>query len=291
MNGVIGWSRQVLPSWPYADPGCGPSSAGSRLRPSPASPRLMKRRPRAPPGFGEFYDVAYFGSMGRRMTRSVIFGGGTGVRGSSRTGLGSGPDLRPRCSATPGPPTTGVMSRAAAGDLLRGRAPGECVADRADRRGSHPAGGGPGCGVPRRGARRPRGGRSVVRRDHRRRPRGRARPRVARPHARRRNRADHPDDPRAPVHRCRRAGPDRDHRSAPVEREPGGGGRQLASKSATFDGILDRVRNTLDGQPAISEPERADMLADLRGAPRQRQARDRAVRAADRSRASGCWRR
>ena len=51
------------------------------------------------------------------------------------------------------------------------------------------------------------------------------------------------------------------------------GASGFASKSATFDGILDRVRNTLDGQPAISEPERADMLADLREHRAERQAR------------------
>ena len=51
------------------------------------------------------------------------------------------------------------------------------------------------------------------------------------------------------------------------------GASGFASKSATFDGILDRVRNILDGQPAISEPERADMLADLREHRAERHAR------------------
>ncbi len=51
------------------------------------------------------------------------------------------------------------------------------------------------------------------------------------------------------------------------------GASGFASKSATFDGILERVRNTLDGQPAISEPDRADMLADLREHRAERQAR------------------
>ena len=38
MNGVIGWSRQVLPSWPYADPGWGHSSQD---RPCPVA-RIAK---------------------------------------------------------------------------------------------------------------------------------------------------------------------------------------------------------------------------------------------------------
>jgi DNA-binding NarL/FixJ family response regulator len=51
------------------------------------------------------------------------------------------------------------------------------------------------------------------------------------------------------------------------------GASGFASKAASFDAILERVRNTLDGQPVISEPDRADMLAALREHRAERQAR------------------
>ena len=59
------------------------------------------------------------------MTRRVTCGGEEQVRGSSRTGLGSGPDLAPEDQGWPGSieafepaRATKPMSRAAAGDLL-----------------------------------------------------------------------------------------------------------------------------------------------------------------------------